>query len=585
MVKKIRPVVGAFLVGALSVGSALAGVVLSPSIPHPPPEALDVGAVGPAQTSAQVRNPDDIEVTPEEVAGILSAGGQFTPGPRLHTANFLVGASRGSLYPAPEHFGGTAGQWQTAGCTEIDEAHLDQDHAVASMQDIRGWPTASPDCIYLGGFGIGPARAAHGVGFGGVWVRSIAISNGEKVFVYQITDTVGWFARYDASICSDCGILDVRNRISSETGVPVGDLIIGSTHSHASADTYGGWGGIPRWYRNQLRDTTIASAVQAVANLQPATIEIGEAQLRKRNGERRDTYFSNADTEATWLQARGIARVNGVRPVIATLSTFAAHPTIVSDPILHADWPGAAAREFERAYAGVGLMFEGGLGNISVSGVGGATKVENAENTGKAIANDISAAIAKDPMALSDNDMRSSTKPFGHPVLTNPGLTTLASAGFFDREFMPFSPGADGPGVYHWSKPWAASAGEQRGNPAKGENLRSCDTAGPVQINTVAGAHRIGGLLIAFAPGEIFSNIAEVAKENANGASLAMVFGQTNDALGYIIQSFEYDKLGNAATEYGTMTGEYEEVFAVDHCFGDHVLDVILQSTKDVGLG
>jgi hypothetical protein len=59
---------------------------------------------------------------------------------------------------------------------------------------------------------------------------------------------------------------------------------------------------------------------------------------------------------------------------------------------------------------------------------------------------------------------------------------------------------------------------------------------------------------------------------------MTMVLGQSNDALGYIIQSFEFDNQGNAVTEYGTMTGEYEEVFSIDHCFGDHVLQTLLDT-------
>ncbi|MEX2392988.1 MAG: hypothetical protein WD826_00780 [Actinomycetota bacterium] len=99
---------------------------------------------------------------------------------------------------------------------------------------------------------------------------------------------------------------------------------------------------------------------------------------------------------------------------------------------------------------------------------------------------------------------------------------------------------------------------------------------------TTAGAHRIGDTVIAFAPGEIFSNIAEVVKERIDDRRVVMVMGQMNDALGYIIQSFEFDLAGNVVTEYGTMTGEYEEVFAIDRCFGDHVLETLLASTRSL---
>jgi len=478
------------------------------------------------------------------------------------------------------------------GCTSIEGGNVDGDHLLPPADDavdeLRSWPASSPDCVYLGGFGIGPVRPAERVGPGGVWIRALAISNGRQTFVYGIADLVGWFARYDSTICSDCGIRDVRERVAREVGTSPANIVVASTHSHATADTYGGWGGIPDWYRNQIRDSTIAAAKQAVANLRPATVDAGEVHLRDRNSERRDTYYSNADTGATWLQARALpprgCRGATCRPVIATLATYAAHPTIVSSNQLHADWPGATARRLEQRFGGVGLLFEGGLGNVSVSAAAAKTDVVSAERTGRAIGDDVVRAIAERGTALRSNDMRTAVRDITHPVTTNPGLTTLATVGLFDREFLPATPGAGVPGVYHWSKAGELSSfGDDSAEPA-GELARGCTSAGPTLITTV-GAHRIGEMLVAFAPGEIFSNISEVIKERADRSVVTMVMGQANDALGYIIQSYEYDMQGNFVTEYATGTGEYEEVFSVDRCIGDHVLEAMLESTAALGFG
>jgi hypothetical protein len=81
-------------------------------------------------------------------------------------------------------------------------------------------------------------------------------------------------------------------------------------------------------------------------------------------------------------------------------------------------------------------------------------------------------------------------------------------------------------------------------------------------LRTPRGGYRLAD------PTSLFSNISEVVRERADANTVAMTFGQANDALGYIIQSFEFDYAGNAVTEYGTTTGEYEEVFSIDHCFG-----------------
>jgi hypothetical protein len=118
---------------------------------------------------------------------------------------------------------------------------------------------------------------------------------------------------------------------------------------------------------------------------------------------------------------------------------------MVGDPILHADWPGAASRSFEATYGGVGLVFEGALGNSSVSGVG------SVEATGKAIAGDIVAALPAGHR-LTDNTMVAAAKTVTHPVTTNPGLVTLGSVGLFDREFVPGTKGGGLPGAYSWSR-------------------------------------------------------------------------------------------------------------------------------------
>jgi hypothetical protein len=523
-----------------------------------------------------------IELAPGDIPAAAAAEVRVPSSARLPDGMFLVGAARASLAPAPDVFGGSDDRWETERCTSLDSGNIETDHVVPSLADARGWPAASPDCIYLGGFGIGPARPATHVGHGGVWVRALAVSNGERTFLYAIADTVGWFARYDSTICADCGIRDVRDRVAGDLGIDVGDVIVGSTHTHAGADTYGGWGGIPDWYRAQLRDAAVAALKQAVANLEQATIEVGETHLRDRNNERRDTYHSTADTGATWLRATAADA-----SVIATWSTYAGHPTVVSEPILHADWPGAAARRFESAHGGVGLLFEGGLGNVSISEAppgpdlpAGLSEDEGAaEATGIAYADAVIADVARGGATLTTNALAADVRDFDHPAMTNPGLTTLAGIGLFDREFTPLTPGAGVPGTYGWSK--AGQWGTVVGSPPQPSptSLRSCISSGPV-ITTTAGAHRIGAFAVAFGPGELFSTITEVVKEKADSSAVTMVLGQTNDALGYIIPSVEFDLQGNAATEYGTQTGEYEEVFSIDRCFGDHVLHEMLAATS-----
>src|SRR5439155_1765428 len=129
----------------------------------------------------------------------------------------------------------------------------------------------------------------------------------------------------------------------------------------------------------------------------------------------------------------------------------------------------------------------------------GATR--SAENTGIAFADAIAHDIAIEPHPLTTNEMETNVVVIQHPVMTNQGLAVLGTLGLFSREFTPTGPGAAGPGAYHWTK-----------SPGGPGELRSCVSVAPIQIQAVVGAHRIGRLGIAFAPGEIFSNISTVLK-------------------------------------------------------------------------
>lgn len=566
------------VIGLGLVSGAMAGVGLGPikdQISKPADRTIGTSPAKGAAPSGAAVAAGATHTTPQQVPALAAQTVDLNLPGKLSGGNFLVGADATDLFPSPTLFGGEV--WQTEGCTVISEdpeqTHIDQTHLLPG--DGHGHPTASKNCIYQGGFGIpAPVRPAVEYDDGGIWVRSLAISNGESTVVMQILDAVGWFYTYASQICDGCGIKEMRAKIAADTGIPDVNISIGATHSHAGPDGYGGWGGLPTWYWDQIRDSVIASAKQALLNLEPATITVGEAVLRDFNNERRDHYYSTADYQATWLQAKTAGG-----QVLATLANYAGHPTTVSGPVLHADWPGAASRRLEELYGGVGLLFEGGLGNVSFRGRGGETQDERAENSGDAFADAVSADVTLGGITLTTNDVAASVSKFAHPV-TNPVLAAGGVVSLFARDFLPTGGGA-APAAYHWAKPGAPDPANP--DPEQLGYLRGCDTASALGVTTLAGGFRIGNALILFAPGEIFSNIAEVAKSKTPGSAMTFVFGQTNDSLGYIMQSFEFDILSNVVTEYVTMTAEYEEFFAIDRCFGDHITQTLIDEARKLG--
>ena len=499
----------------------------------------------------------------------------------LAAGEFLVGTAQVSLAPDPSKI-----QWDTpkTPCVKEDQSLVDpgaSDLAGAAQAGHLppGWPK-SPNCVYLGGYGLGPARPAAGVDpYAGVYVRSIAISNGRDVVLWQSFDMVGFFSRYRSDLCPQgCGMYDIREAIANATfdKVPTANIAINATHTHGGADGYGAWGGLPDWYRAQIREQALQSAFAALRNLTPATIAVGEVDARPFNNERRDTYYSAADYGAVWLQAKTESGASS--RVIATLVNFAAHPTVLGDDnqLMHSDWIGTAGKELGDAFGGEGVVIQGALGNVSPSMPRGATKdytgdhktdnYDNAIQMAKDFTAFIGADIARGGHVLTSNRIATKTTTIAHPA-SNWVEEVGALANLLDREFSFPSVGANGPSTYTWRKsPDAPPAG-------------TCTTAGPISVKVDVSGFRIGDLTVITGPGELFGTIAEVVKSKAahrDPDGETMVFAQTQDSLGYIIQDFEVDVTGGVTNNTDPPLGEYEEEFMVDRCFGDHVLQTQL---------
>jgi hypothetical protein len=584
-----RRSVTAFLTGLLLVGGAWAGVGLRPVDNK---ISVGVGSRLPAASAAARSAPANLAAAP----GVGLDPPDLRGLHRLPAGQFLVGTGETTLAPPAD------APWVKGDdCSQLADGRpngRELDDAVGAVESGKvkgGWPKTE-DCIYLGGFGIGPARAASGVDpYAGVHVRSVAISNGEQTLVWQTIDMVGYFSKYNDALCGDCGMLDIRHTIARQTGIDAANVAIAATHTHGGADGYGAWGGLPRWYRTFVRDQIITSAYDALRSMKPAAIEIGGVDARSFNTQRRDTYWSAADYGAVWLQARELRSAPRSRrpaPVIATLVNFAAHPTVLGggNSLMHGDWPGVAAKEMHDRLGGAGLVVEGGLGNVSpnrprtpkadVTGDGQLDGYDAVVGMARDFTDYIAADIARGGMVLATNDIVAKTVTIDHPV-TNWGEAVLGTAGLLDRQFLP-GDAAGGPGVYTWDK---------GGPPGRG-----CQAAAPQTVKADVSGYRIGELTVITAPGELFGTMAEVVKSRANKQATAygpddrampggqtMIFGQTQDRLGYSIQPFEVDNAGGVTSNDPLEAGEYEEEFMLDRCFGDHVLDVELQLVSDLG--
>ena len=269
------------------------------------------------------------------------------------------------------------------------------------------------------------------------------------------------------------------------------------------------------------------------------------------NSERRDTYRAAEEQQISWLRAVAVdpaAKKKDAPRVIATLGAYAAHPTSkgTNDGVAHPDWVGLFEKRLEERFGGIGLHFMTGLGNMSNSGgtVIGTKLADLLPPVGQGLPVEDSTVKVAQELSTS--------------ALTNVPLTALGTPGFFDRRFQPV--------------PAVVNVGENPTAP--------CTSASPQSVELSATAASIGER-IAFttSPGEVFSNFTNTVKEKVTDR-VAFPLAQSNDALGYMPQSFEINPVGQQGLGFfagGYFFVNYEDSYAIDRCTGDMMLESALR--------
>jgi len=444
-----------------------------------------------------------------------------------------VGAAKISIEPRPDDYGGT---WEIEGCATLgDDALASLDH----VPDFRLSWNENSNCIYMGGYGIGPMNPITSWDDEyGLWVRTIVMSNGAEMVALSVIDGAYYLGDLN-NMCDSCGGFELAATLAdTHDGLAPEGFIIQATHSHTSPDFIGAWGGVPGWYFEQVEDAVLDSVAQAVESMRPAEIEFGEVLARPFNRERRNWYRSAESETVSWLRAHDSA----TDEVIATLGNYAGHPTSMDEStgIAHADWVGAFEKRLEERFGGVGLLFNSGLGNMSFAG---------SLDGGVGLAN-----VIPEPGASPRFEAAtiSATRDQWTQPVTNTVLTGLGVGGFFDR---PIEVGAFSSTVQ------------------KGDESRPCASASPLGIATQVSAFHVGPLVFTGGPGELFSNITNTFREKSPGA-VTFPLAIANDGLGYIIQSFEFDLPAQQGVGFaGLDIVEYEDAYAIDQCFGDEVVE------------
>lgn len=613
MHRVLRSTVLAGMTGTLLVSAAWAGVGLAPApVPVPVP-----GSEGTARAAAE----------PTAAAGSQVASATAAVNPvTLGAGQLLVGAAKTSMNPDPQAMRGKGfpnAVWETdpAKCktvapewfSDLPRAAVNALDGIANPGSV--WPE-NPDCIYMGGFGLGPMNPVKSFDQEfGLWVRSMAVSDGTQTLVTTVIDGEGWLWDYKNK-CTDCGAKQISQALAADPelkarGVTAASHILHATHSHASPDFIGGWGFVPNWYMAQVTQAIKATAKQAVMSMEAATLEAGEQEARAYNSERRGTYRSAEESVISWVRA---VAVNSDAPAstgpAATEPTAAApagEPTATESTAGGPSEPGkgktkdkdkevsspspspspspevapqepAAPRVIATlgAYAAHPVTYGtndgvahpdwlgqfnqrleqrfGGVGLHFMTGLGNLTGASR--TTGGKLADLIPAVGAGRP--ISDTTLKVS-QGTARSALTNVPLSALGTPGLFDRKFDP--------------TPAAVRTGK---NPTNAP----CVSASAQSVELPYTAARIGSdIILTAAPGEVFANYTNTVREK-NAGRITFPLAQANDALGYMPQSFEINPVGQQGLGFaagGYVFINYEDSYAIDRCTGDLMLEETLK--------
>ena len=384
------------------------------------------------------------------------------------------------------------------------------------------WPE-NPNCIYMGGFGIGPMNPVTSWNEElGLWVRAVALRDRQgDDLVLVVLDGEGYFWDYGTK-CDDCGIKQITAELAADD--TLGLKARGHRgRGHARALL----AGLHR--RLGLRARLVHGAAlrfDQVDDPRGARGDApGQARVRRARGAplqlRAPRHLPLGRGAAARLAARVRAPASGARRSPPSAPTpRIPRPSGRTMAQAHPDWPGLFEASLEERFGGVGMHFMTGLGNVSASGLG----------------------HAGDP-----NQLDRSGRPGGTGRRRRQGQPDRAAR---------HQDGADHVGAARDERAAdgarharASSTGKFVQTPSTvrtGEDPDKfqCVSASPVTVEVAASAARIGDeFALTAAPGEIFSNFSNTVKEKS-GAVVTMPLGQANDALGYMPQSFELNQVG-----------------------------------------
>lgn len=393
--------------------------------------------------------------------------------------------------------------------------------------------------------------------------RAIVLDDGREVVALATIETQGWFIAYRHG---RYGTSDMAAAVARDIPRLRADhILIAADHTHAGPDTIGAWGGVPDVYFQLVREQTIRAIEQAYANRRPASVVFGESDASDLIYNQSCTEALNQSPEPAYRGPQacasagkdGMVRIlqarDGSGRAIATFMAFAAHATAGGGDGVHGDWPQFLGDAMAAEFGGVGLAFQGAVGNTQpCRPTCGHTN--RRVNPGVAISNRKQAIVANYlrhvRLALARATPVQASVGAGQTRIreqvTGPAVLALFTAGGHAGARL----------LRSHDSPWAVGA----------------------TVATLASAIRIGRVLVAGTPGEGYNAIGEGIRAAIAGEQAVIPIGLANDQLGYLIApARDYPAIAALAAVNDNA------IFNVSPTIGDHVMCADIAIARRLG--
>jgi hypothetical protein len=231
-----------------------------------------------------------------------------------------------------------------------------------------------------------------------IYARCLAFSDDQTTLAFVALDFISYLQ-------SDMEA--IRARAQEKLGRQDVMVAVGTIHTHSSPDTTGAYGGVPRSYKELVREQASDAVVEAVQGLVPARIGFASAVVPDTVRNVRDPEHGLVDESVEVMLVE--AEAGGT---IAVLVNSACHVDVLGSRnfLITADFPAYLRRDLERERGGTAIFFVGAQGDLyprqSIEDrhdEKGLRTYEEAEKLGSAIAKACLEALANAKMSSDVN--------------------------------------------------------------------------------------------------------------------------------------------------------------------------------------